>query len=178
MENNIKTTSTIKYAGFWVRVAAYCIDVLVLIGFELLIFCFYFVTGSFALGAIIFSIVILFYAPTMIVLYQATLGKMAVGLRVERSNGERVGFGRAFLREILIALSGYILFIGFITIPFTEKRQGLHDIILDTVVVENDPSKSKTGWIVFAVMLSIIPLIGIFSAIVLTNLNSAKQKSE
>ena len=52
-------------------------------------------------------------------------------------NGERLGFFHALGRFLLKIISYIILLIGFIMIAFTEKKQGLHDIIASTYVVEN-----------------------------------------
>jgi len=66
---------------------------------------------------------------------QATPGKMAFGLRVTTADGERIGFGRATGRYFGKIVSGIILYIGFIMIAFTERKQGLHDMMASTLVV-------------------------------------------
>jgi uncharacterized RDD family membrane protein YckC len=65
---------------------------------------------------------------------QATLGKMALGLRVTDTAGNRIDVGRATLRVIAKFLSSAILFIGYIMIAFSDKKQGLHDLIAGTLV--------------------------------------------
>ena len=67
---------------------------------------------------------------------QATLGKMALGIRVTDVNGNRIGFGRATGRHFAKILSGLILGIGFLMAAFTEKKQALHDMIAGTLVVK------------------------------------------
>ena len=66
---------------------------------------------------------------------QATLGKMALGLRVVDLQGQRISFGRASGRYFGRILSALILFIGFIMAAFTERKQALHDLIAGTLVV-------------------------------------------
>lgn len=66
----------------------------------------------------------------------ATLGKMAVGIKVVRSNGDRLTRGRAFGRYWAMLLSSFTLGIGFLMAAFTERKQGLHDMICDTLVVD------------------------------------------
>ena len=64
------------------------------------------------LGAYLRIFLMLFYAPLMEASgRQATLGKMAVGLRVRTLQGEPISFGRAFLRNLaellcLLTLTG------------------------------------------------------------------------
>ncbi|MEP5613358.1 MAG: RDD family protein [Cyclobacteriaceae bacterium] len=68
--------------------------------------------------------------------HQATLGKMAVGIKVTDTNGGRLTFVKALLRAIGKILSGIIIFIGYIMAAFTDKKQGLHDMIAGSVVVK------------------------------------------
>jgi uncharacterized RDD family membrane protein YckC len=66
--------------------------------------------------------------------YQATLGKRVCGLVVTDLAGQRLTFGRATGRYFGKILSGLILYIGFIMVAFTERKQGLHDQIASTLV--------------------------------------------
>ena len=65
---------------------------------------------------------------------QATVGKMAFGMKVTDLQGQRLSFGLATGRHFAKILSGLILCIGFIMVGFTEKKQGLHDMIVGTLV--------------------------------------------
>ena len=66
---------------------------------------------------------------------QATVGKMVLGLKVTDLNGQRISFARAAGRFLGKFLSSMILGIGYIMAGFTEKKQGLHDMIAGTLVV-------------------------------------------
>ena len=66
---------------------------------------------------------------------QATLGKMALGIKVTDLDGNRISFGRATGRYFGKIVSGMILYIGFIMAGFTEKKQALHDIMASCLVV-------------------------------------------
>ncbi len=66
---------------------------------------------------------------------QATLGKMALGIKVTDLAGKRVGFGKATGRYFGKIISALILLIGFIMVAFTEKKQGLHDKMAGCLVV-------------------------------------------
>jgi uncharacterized RDD family membrane protein YckC len=67
--------------------------------------------------------------------WQATLGKKALGLTVTDLEGRRIGFGRATGRYFAKILSSLTLFIGYMMAGFTEKKQALHDIIAGTLVL-------------------------------------------
>jgi uncharacterized RDD family membrane protein YckC len=66
---------------------------------------------------------------------QATLGKMALGLKVTDEYGKRIGFARASARFFSKILSRMILMIGYIMVGFTARKQGLHDMIAGTLVM-------------------------------------------
>jgi len=66
--------------------------------------------------------------------YQATLGKMIFGMKVTDLEGNRISFARATGRHFAKIISGMILAIGFIMVGFTERKQGLHDILAGTLV--------------------------------------------
>jgi len=66
--------------------------------------------------------------------YQATLGKMIFGMKVTDLNGNRISFERATGRHFAKWLSGMILCIGYIMVGFTDRKQGLHDLLAGTLV--------------------------------------------
>jgi len=65
--------------------------------------------------------------------WEGTPGKMAVGIRVTDPNGNRISFIQANKRY-WGKLASAILYLGYLSIFFTEKRQALHDFIANTVV--------------------------------------------
>ena len=70
---------------------------------------------------------------------QATLGKMALGIKVTDLAGGRIGFGRATGRYFAKYLSAAILMIGFVMAGFTARKQALHDLVAGTLVVDRTP---------------------------------------
>ncbi|MFT6866883.1 MAG: putative RDD family membrane protein YckC [Cyclobacteriaceae bacterium] len=81
-------------------------------------------------------ILVLYYSIMESSKYQATLGKMALGLIVTDEEGNRLNFWKAFLRQVAKILSGMILMIGYIMAGLTEKKQALHDMIAGALVVK------------------------------------------
>lgn len=119
------THSHPAYAGFWRRVVAHILDN-VIIGMAL-----YMVFGYASIAAIW-----LYYALMESSKYQATLGKMALNLKVTDMSGHKIGFARATGRFFGKYLSSIILCIGYLMVIWTEKKQGLHDILAKTLVVK------------------------------------------
>ncbi|MFI5657333.1 RDD family protein [Streptomyces sp. NPDC051684] len=99
--------------------------------------------ASFAILGVVYLIMFL-YEWLMIATVGATLGKMAVGIRVVNSEtGGKPGFGGALVR-ILIPIAGVIVcFVGQLLVflsPFWDKSgrlQGWHDKAAKTAVVTN-----------------------------------------
>jgi uncharacterized RDD family membrane protein YckC len=69
---------------------------------------------------------------------QATLGKLALGLRVTGNNGRRISFGRATGRYFAHFLTNLTLLIGYVIQVFTSRRQALHDLIAGTLVTRSE----------------------------------------
>ena len=140
---SVQTTgpTTIAYGGFWIRVVAYIIDAILL---SIVSGILGFATGidfygtHFNLLANGTSLVIgwLYFALMESSARGATVGKMAVGLRVVTDQGERLDFGHATGRYLAKIISAVILGIGFIMVAFTDRKRGLHDIIASTLVVK------------------------------------------
>jgi uncharacterized RDD family membrane protein YckC len=64
----------------------------------------------------------------------ATIGKRALNIYVTDLQGRRISFGQATGRHFSKIISYLILCIGYMMAGFTEKKQGLHDMIAGTLV--------------------------------------------
>jgi len=144
----------VVYAGFWKRAAAVILDGFVtgILTWMLMIPVFLVLgagVGEFAQlgtgGNVLFTLLYYLFALGIPLLYmswmhssssQATLGKMAVGIKVTRMDGARISFLRAFGRYWGYMLSSMLLCIGLIMAAFTERKQALHDLMCDTLVVD------------------------------------------
>lgn len=67
----------------------------------------------------------------------ATFGKMAVGLRVVRADGQPVSMGLAAGRWAANIVSGLTLGIGYIIAGFDSQKRALHDHICNTRVIRD-----------------------------------------
>jgi len=133
------------YAGFWKRFAAFFIDMLILVVLGglaggILGFLYGASTGT-AEGAEFVGQIAgilagwIYYAAFESSAKQATLGKMALSIKVTDMDGNRIGFGRATGRHFAKIISGIILLIGYLMVAFTQKKQGLHDMMAGCLVV-------------------------------------------
>jgi uncharacterized RDD family membrane protein YckC len=120
------------YAGFWKRFAAILVDLIILGLVDGVL------SGMFgnplgnALGALVGW---LYFATMESSERQATIGKMALGIYVTDLDGHRVTFARATLRYFAKIISAVILMVGFLMAAWTDRKQALHDIIANTLVL-------------------------------------------
>jgi len=68
----------------------------------------------------------------------ATIGKAACGLKVVRADGARVSYWRAFARYWAHLLNNLTAGLSYLVIAFSGKKQGIHDMICDTLVVKKN----------------------------------------
>ena len=66
---------------------------------------------------------------------RGTFGKMVMKIAVVDLVGQRISFARATGRFFAKFLSALIIGIGFIMVAFTERQQGLHDVLAECLVV-------------------------------------------
>jgi uncharacterized RDD family membrane protein YckC len=168
-------SQSIEYAGFWVRFAASLVDGLILIVPSIIISAIF---GK-NIGYFMQYILMWTYAIYMLSDRQATFGKMAVGIKVIAADGSDQRTGKLALREIVGKFLNIITFgIGYFMIAFTSKKQGLHDMIADTVVIY-DSSKKRRPWItVLGIVLALfIPIMGIVAGIILVSTSAARNKA-
>jgi uncharacterized RDD family membrane protein YckC len=151
------------YGGFWIRFLARVIDAILLgiVGTIIRIpLALIMGTGSllslgridqdnpaaalaalgpiFALAGLSFVIQValtLVYEVYFLTTRGATVGKMALGLKVVRVDGGPISMGLAVGRFFASYLSGIIFFIGYIIAGFDIEKRSLHDRICNTRVI-------------------------------------------
>jgi uncharacterized RDD family membrane protein YckC len=160
METLTAVENKVEYAGFFRRFVAVFIDGIILsLPISLLMSLFMVgVAGSagyagngesisdlFAAGIMGTMAVVYLLATVGSLLYfalmessakQATIGKMAMGIKVTDLDGNRLSFGKSLARNASKILSGFIFYLGYIIAAFTAKKQGLHDMIANALVVK------------------------------------------
>lgn len=140
----IETASPFRYGGFWMRFWAYLLDLLVVASLNRLLVYPLFRLSDLSLEektlfspiAVVTTVVFYTYFVIMTKYFQQTVGKMVFGLKVIDVNGRSLTWLTVLFREVIGKfISKFILFIGFLLVAFSKKKQGLHDQIADTTVV-------------------------------------------
>jgi len=155
-----------ELSGWWRRVWAQVIDGIV-IGLIALVFFLIIgaiVGGGFLVGdttgyiaavlgflawGICILVAALLYAPLMMAKTNGkTLGRMALGIRVVRANGQAITFGYATLREIVVKWLLFNVIGGAFTFGLApliddlwplwdEEHRALHDMVVDSRVIRD-----------------------------------------
>ena len=148
MQNSYSSRDT-EYAGFWVRLAAYVIDSIIV--FFGLLFVRLFLSGIMSVlsdtwigGNILFHYTlkdILLYGFQVLYfilctyLTGTTLGKRAMNLRVVSADGQKLTILNVVYRETIGRfLCSLSVGIGYIIAGVDREKRGLHDILCDTRV--------------------------------------------
>jgi len=135
-----------NYAGFWRRFSASIIDGFILtlpgllLGGGL---------GNVSVGYGVHLILGFLYYPFFeSSAMSATPGKALLGMLILTESGQRIPFKAAVVRYFSKYLSMILLFIGYFMQLFTARRQTLHDMISETVVVNQESADLNyfTAW--------------------------------
>jgi len=118
-------TAALPRAGFWVRMGALFLDVL-LVGFAMSLLHPF---GDFHI------VVLAIYGAVMWKLRGTTVGGIVFDLHVVRVDGRPLDWETAIVRALGCFLSLFVVFLGFIWIAFDDNHQAWHDKIAGTVVV-------------------------------------------
>ena len=136
----------VKYAGFWIRLGAVLIDLMVMgvvlyIPSTVIYGSEYWVGGQFFYGFwdLMFSYVLPLVGTIWFWLrFSGTPGKMALKLKiVDAGTGNKLTFGQAIGRYFAYMLSAIPFFLGYIWVGFDKRKQSWHDKLAGTVVIRN-----------------------------------------
>lgn len=130
----ITTQQEMRYAGFWIRVAAYLIDYVLMVVLVVILAFAVASLGQFAIFLVYIAVYVGYMCGFESSEKQATPGKMAVGIKVGKANGGRISFANAFGRLLGKMLSSFFFGIGFMMVGWDDRKQGIHDKLADTYV--------------------------------------------
>lgn len=129
------------YGGFWIRSLAYAADLSILTLVLLALAVPFTFMGGAGIG--LFSLLAAIGPIAYFVWFtasdrQATFGKQLCGLKVQHAgSGAGITLLRSLGRELAKFVSAAVLFIGFLIVAFTGRKQGLHDVLASTVVARD-----------------------------------------
>lgn len=204
----------VVYAGFWRRWIALILDQLILgaafYGVLIVLVILAGISGGFGAVAAMDADepptwVIVAYLAAIVLYYvgaglyfalmessrhQATLGKMALGIKVVDERGHRLSFSHALGRWFAAALSYLTLYVGFLMAAFTGRKRALHDMVAGTLVVDRwaytaqpELQKRELGGCLIAavavvVLMVLVSVLAILAAIALPAYSDYTQRSK
>jgi uncharacterized RDD family membrane protein YckC len=138
-------SSSPDYAGFWQRAAAFLIDAVLVIVIVTPLMVVVFRMRRISLDPTEHSwdlLALLAIAAVVIGFWRycgATPGKNLLGLRVvDAASGKPPTLGRLALRFLAYFVSALPLYLGFLWIGVDRRKQGWHDKIARTVVINSE----------------------------------------
>ncbi len=196
MVDNHTDAKTIKVIGFGPRFAATIIDGVLLgalslllgamVGMLLIVLEFYAPSETLPVDALIILsgllLSVIYYTSAWVRSGQ-TPGKRIIGVRVVGSQGQTLTWGEALVRYVGYLVSAVALSLGFLWVVFDRKRQGWHDKLAKTYVVDEGASLSATdqvnfepadpklkwGWLVVWIVIAITAPALLIGGLVLLN---------
>lgn len=141
--------TTAQYADFWRRGAAAIIDLQILGAAGAAVGRLLGTKSDDAqlFGAVVFILLVALHFALLESRDSSTIGKRLLYLSVLRPDGRKLSFARALGRFFGRGISAILLGGGYLMQPFTAKKQALHDMIVDSVVVANRKGRE---WLVIA----------------------------
>ena len=137
-------SSSPDYAGFWQRAAAFLIDaVLVIVILTPLMVAFGMRRISLDPAEHSWDLLALVAVAAAVIGFWrycgATLGKSLLGLKVvDAASGKPPPLGRLALRFLAYFVSALPFYLGFVWIGVDRRKQGWHDKIASTVVINSE----------------------------------------
>ncbi|KXH87563.1 hypothetical protein AU377_00995 [Sporosarcina sp. HYO08] len=144
----------LKFAGFWTRFWAYFIDLIVLsaiggifikplfrvMGIEISN-PFFWIFSVYKLTALLLLLV---YFAFMTKFFKQTVGKMIMGIKVIPKDQKELTWSTVLFREVIGRFISKMLWIPYLLVIFMPKKEALHDLFADTLVVHEDVYERKT----------------------------------
>ncbi|MCV2403142.1 RDD family protein [Marinomonas sp. C2222] len=91
-----------------------------------------------------FYVIFIYWILLEASIWQASVGKKIMGIKVVTPDGGKPDFFQCLARNVLKVISGLILFIGFFMVGWTNKKQGLHDKIPNLLLIKASRHSSLT----------------------------------
>jgi len=138
----------LQYAGFWIRLASFAIDLSIISGFAFLLHVALGLAHSLFSMEVYLQLILYLIVPVIVLMsvfyaawYNAngrqTIGKRYLKLKVVNSGNDSITIKRSFGRTLVLIIYPLIYFAGYLLIFLTKERQTLHDLLAGSFVVRS-----------------------------------------
>jgi signal peptidase I len=163
--DDLDNKAEIQYAGFWIRLASFAIDLSIISGFAFLLHVALGLAHSLFSMEVYLQLILYLVVPVIVLMsvfyatwYNAngrqTIGKRFLKLKVVHSENEPLTIKRSFGRTLVLIIYPLIYFAGYLLILLTKERQTLHDLLARSFVVRLQESEHGERLKVFAVLIT------------------------
>ena len=153
--HSVNSSINFEYSGFWRRFIAFLIDKIILLiplFFIMLIILYLSTTPENLSDNNYTEKLIIYYLFSYLIIiilnwlyfsfmesskYQASLGKLIMGIKVVDIHGKRLSFEKASNRFFATTISYLTFYVGFLMVGFTQNKQTLHDILTNCLIIKN-----------------------------------------
>ncbi len=125
-------TGQLYYAGFWIRVLASLMDMIIIAGASGLLCAITGISGDPPDGLVV-GLAILYDGLLIGKFNGQTLGKKVLGIKVISNDGRPCSVWRSFARAIAGWLNMCTLGLTYLMVAFSDNKRGLHDHIAGTL---------------------------------------------
>jgi uncharacterized RDD family membrane protein YckC len=157
LDSNISSNPVcFRLAGFWIRLWAFLADLAIIGMSSHILFKLLWpaglqefgVTSFFLINPLFPGILGALYLTIMTAIFGQTLGKMIFGIKVIQKDGSAPGWTTSVMRELIGRTLSQLLGsnLGYLVCAFHPRKQALHDILIDTMVVYTD-SQQQGKWV-------------------------------
>lgn len=138
-----------RYAGFWMRFWAYLLDLVVVASINgIIVAPLIAITNVsqiriafFSIEVIVVAIVTILYFLLLTKRWGQTIGKRVFGIKVISKKEVPLTWSSLIFREVVgryIVQAFMITYTLYLIVAFQSKKQGLHDMIGDTIVIHEE----------------------------------------
>lgn len=142
------TSSDVEYAGFWLRFWAYLIDLLVIFSLSGIILSplklignlmSLSLVGDWTVKVILAGAIYYLYFIILTYFIGQTVGKLIMNVKVVNETLTKPSLTDVVFREFVVRFSYNTLAImklAYLVVAFSPTKQGLHDLVANTVVIK------------------------------------------
>jgi uncharacterized RDD family membrane protein YckC len=154
------TIPTVRVIGFGRRLVAIAIDALIVTFFSAILIGIFSILSVIVVSysphddPIIFTTIFSICGVLVSIIYFVrfwvksegqTMGKGMMGIQIISTDGSSISWGKGLIRYIGYIISGLVFSLGFIWVAFDGKRQGWHDKMAGTYVIDADTNSAMNA---------------------------------
>jgi uncharacterized RDD family membrane protein YckC len=151
--------SVIRQAGFWLRLCAMSIDLVIIIAAVVLAANIFASFGYYIPQELTIVIIYMLYSIISVAHGGQTLGKRFCGIKVVKCDGNSVGIFTSVIRAVVAAISLCLIGLPFLFIATRRKKRGLHDRLSGTQVQYLTSGLTRRRWAVMAFVVLVLILM-------------------